>query len=63
MSQWGVFRITDSDALHIAPCDKDGFSLSPHIMAEYCLCKPRLQEGLWVHQYDGSPPSGGADGG
>jgi len=52
MSKWGVFTITDSGAKHVAPCDDEGFSLPPHMLSVKCLCKPQLQEGIWVHQDD-----------
>jgi hypothetical protein len=52
MSRWGVFTITNSGARHVAPCDADGFSVPPHVLSDKCLCKPELQDGIWVHQDD-----------
>ena len=35
---WGVYECEDS--VHIIPCDKEGIMYNPHIIDDFCLCRP-----------------------
>lgn len=61
MSQWGVFYDTERTGRHVISCDKDGHLIAPHVVDTRCICKPVLDDGVWVHQDDEPPDSGGTE--
>jgi hypothetical protein len=42
---WGTFKTWD--AVHVCPCDINGWPLAPHLLATDCGCRPTIT------QYDG----------
>jgi hypothetical protein len=57
MSKWGHFYDTPDGSMHVAPCDKQGNLLEPHILSETCQCKPDwIDNKYWVHN---DPEKGG----
>lgn len=58
MTAWGTFE-TDGQ-IHVAPCDRMGWLLEPHVKNENCVCEPtvdvdsitdsRYPRALWVHK-------------
>jgi hypothetical protein len=61
VSQWGVFFDTDHAGRHVISCDADGHALAPHVVDTRCICKPVLDDGVWVHQDDDSQSDAGVD--
>jgi hypothetical protein len=49
-SKWGVFEgdpvevapNVEVESLHVAPCDRRGKILPPHIREQNCFCRPRF---------------------
>jgi len=44
---WGIFK-KDEESLHVIPCDKQGFSLPPHQVDDFCQCHPEI---LWESDF------------
>ena len=49
--KWGVFEGGESvevapaavlESMDVAPCNGEGVILPPHVLGQYCLCRPRI---------------------
>lgn len=49
---WGVFKKEQTNTRHVAPCTAEGDVTGGHILDEICICEPRLECDIVIHNHE-----------